>query len=146
MKTRIAALASTAIISGCAMTAPVAVTAQAMSQLPLSTQMLFEAGKILIQILGGGFVAWLTVKWALKRFKSEKAWERQTNALADVIAAVTEMRRVTNSWIQIAASQSEPPAEYEDRLKARYEAAKSRFEDVASVAVLILPIEISLCQ
>lgn len=52
-----------------------------------------EIIKLALQLLAGLFVAWVTVWLALRRFKSERRWERQTSTLADLLIAIDQLDR-----------------------------------------------------
>jgi hypothetical protein len=103
------------------------------------TSGLWELLKLLAQFSGALIVAYLTVRWALTRFKSEKTWERQSAALADVFSALREMERVKYIEYSIEIEHREPSDQYVEKLRSRYSEAEKKFYDVAAIAVLVLP-------
>jgi hypothetical protein len=102
-------------------------------------QLATEAIKLALQFIGALLVARLAVKWALRRFKSEKTWERRLAAYSDVIAAVGEMRLVTDEWYDDSLVRRERPEEYDRERRQRYANARRRLEEAAAMAELLLP-------
>ena len=98
-----------------------------------------ELIKLSLQFIGALIVARLAVKWALRRFKSEKTWERRLAAYSDVIAAVGEMRLVTDEWFDDSLVRRERPEEYDRERRQRYAGARRRLEEAAAMAELLLP-------
>ncbi|TIT23911.1 MAG: hypothetical protein E5W70_05915 [Mesorhizobium sp.] len=109
----------------------------------MSADMQWDLAKSAFQLLGALLIARLTVGWALSRFKYEKAWERQSEALANVVAALAEMRRVNDKWTDEAYLGRDFAEEFSKALQLRYQDAKREFERVAAVGVLVLPAEIA---
>ncbi len=104
-----------------------------------------ELLKLALQFAGAMFIAWMTVHWALGRFKSEKMWERRTTALADVLVALGEMKLINELWEEHEASGGGESPEINawlNGLSKRYQAAHRQFRGVAAVASLILPSQI----
>ena len=52
-----------------------------------------EIARAMATFVGALLISWLTVRWALDRFKREKRWEREAAAYADVIAAIADLVR-----------------------------------------------------
>jgi hypothetical protein len=102
---------------------------------------LWDVLKLIVQFAGALLIAWLAVRWALGRFKSEKAWERETAALADVLSALREMYRVLGRWERQELERAELSESAEKKLRKRYATAKSKFEEVSAVAIMLLPQE-----
>jgi hypothetical protein len=98
-----------------------------------------ELIKLGLQFIGALIVARLTVTWALSRFKFEKAWERKTAALADVLSAMRDMSRVIVQWINEEIGDAQYIQSHKDDLKARYRTARRSLESVSAVAMLVLP-------
>lgn len=95
-----------------------------------------ELLKLAIQFVGALFIAKLTVRWALARFKTEKMWERQTTALADVLSSLSELDRIYDSLLYQYMMQREHDAQ---SLNRRADEAMKKFLGVAGVAALLLP-------
>ena len=102
---------------------------------------LWDVIKLIVQFAGALLIAWLAVRWALGRFKSEKAWERETAALAEVLSALREMYRVLERWERQELEQTELSESAENKLRKRYATAKAKFEEVSAVAIMLLPQE-----
>lgn len=62
------------------------------------TQWIFEGIKLALQLGGAGFVGWLGVRWALRRYKSEKTWEKRLTLYSDIVSSITEMQRVLDQF------------------------------------------------
>jgi hypothetical protein len=102
-------------------------------------QIIFEAAKLLGQLVGAIFVAWLTVRWALARYKQEKLWERRLGIYSEIIANLAEMRRTCEVLFEHHVRIHPITSEHEKVLGERYRAAKRRFEEAAAGASLTLP-------
>ncbi|MBD8065627.1 hypothetical protein IC608_09075 [Devosia sp. PTR5] len=92
-----------------------------------------------MQFLGAIAVAWLAVRWALGRYKSEKLWERRTAALFDLLTAVAEVQRVNSEWLLQELVRHDFNSTYAERLSSAYWSAKQRIDEVASIADILLP-------
>ena len=57
----------------------------------------WDLTKLILQLLGAVCIAWLTVWLALRRFKSDKGWERQISTLTDLLIAIDEMHRIAGA-------------------------------------------------
>lgn len=88
------------------------------------------------------FTAWLTVRLALNRFKSERLWDRQLSTYSDLIEALSEMDRVNGIWLDREMEQRDENKEYEAELSERYKTAKRRFESTSATARFILGAEV----
>lgn len=80
--------------------------------------------QLLLNLLAGVPIAlltsWLTVKFALRRFQSEKWFERRIDAYTKVIEALHFMSRCVDTQLNAALRQSELPKETEEELVASY--------------------------
>mgnify|MGYP005990694333 CR=1 FL=1 len=70
-----------------------------MSDMPLWGTITFEVVKLGAQFSGALVVARLAVNWALRRYKSEKIWERQLAAFSDSVSALAHLRKVLHAEI-----------------------------------------------
>ena len=100
-----------------------------------------ELSKLALQFCGALLIAWLTVRWALARFKSEKAWERRIGAMADILSALREMYRVLAIWEDRELRGLDRNEEYEEKLRTRWQEAEAKFKAVSAIAILVLPQE-----
>lgn len=101
-----------------------------------------EPYKLLSQLLVGLVIAlaatWLAVVLALARFKKEKLWERRLATYADLIDALSEMRRILLVWVRREEEGAPDNEEYEKELRERYHRAKLKFETTAGIARVLL--------
>lgn len=105
-----------------------------------------EIFKLIIQFAGALFIAWLTVRWALGRFKTERTWERQTKALADVLVALREMEFINNAWLDEELhrrSYVDDEDQAPDPRSEKHQAAHRQLREVAAIAAIVLPEEIN---
>lgn len=117
----------------------------------MTTDQIFASATLLINfgwlvlkqiapVLGALLVARVTVYWALERFKSEKLWERQLLALADVVAAIRRMERATLAVRdESAAYFGLPPPGMRGEAFVDYNAGMENLRAAISVAAVLLP-------
>ncbi len=78
----------------------------------------------LINLLAGVPVAlltaWLTVKFALRRFQSEKWFERRVDAYTKVIEALHFMKHCTERQLRAAECGTDIPKDIEEELVTSY--------------------------
>ena len=84
------------------------------------TQLLFS---LLTSAIIASLAAWLAAHLALRRFYSEKVWERKTAAYSSIFDALHDMRRWFDEQLRAAGAQQEIPDELEDKLLGDYRAA-----------------------
>jgi hypothetical protein len=77
---------------------------------------LWEVIKLIVQFSGALIIARLTVQWALGRFKTEKSWERQTTAFAEILASLRETIRVLDKWIGEELGEVEWSKDYKNQI------------------------------
>ncbi|WP_156460504.1 hypothetical protein [Devosia sp. Root635] len=107
-----------------------------------------ETAKLIAQLGGALLIAWLTVRWALGRYKSEKMWEREAAAMFDVLGAIADMKDVNSEWLnQLLRDQNAEEminadagveAERDAALLSRWRDAKRRLDGVSAVASVVL--------
>jgi hypothetical protein len=102
-----------------------------------------ELAKLAAQFLGALVVARLAVGWALRRYKTEKTWERRLAAYVDALAALGEMRLVVGRWYDELITDRTVTDEQSAGQLARYQAARRRLDEGVAVAALLLPSESS---
>lgn len=100
---------------------------------------LFETIKLLAQLCGALIVAWLAVRWALRRYKMEKSWEKRLQAYTDVILAIGDMQTIEMSWLQEIEEGFSWHAEHKADLSRRYRTARIKLEEARAMASLLLP-------
>jgi hypothetical protein len=99
----------------------------------------FEAAKLSLQFGGALFIAWRTVKWALKRYKDEKHWERKLGAYSDLTSALGTLLNVLAEWEDQDITDSGPVGITVEEQRQIYWAARRQLEDAQSTAMLLLP-------
>lgn len=118
-------------------------TDQIFASAMLLTNVGWLALKQVAPLLGALLVARVTVHWALERFKSEKIWERQLLALADVVAAIRRMQRATLAVRdESAAYFGMPPPGLRGEAFVDYNAGMQNLRAAISVAAVLLPDEV----
>lgn len=110
-----------------------------MNSLPIYQQIGFEIAKLILQLAGAALVAWLTVKLALSRFKTEKSWERRLSAYTDVLSALSEMDRALDRWVQELENRDTLSSDQHTELMNTYHQASRRVDEVHAIADLLLP-------
>ena len=101
----------------------------------------FEATKLILQFFGAAIIARLAVSWALKRYKSEKTWERLLTAYVDVIAALGQMRLVVGRWSDEVLERRFVSSDRDAAQKELYQNARRRLDEGVAIATLLLPDE-----
>lgn len=95
----------------------------------------------LINLLAGVPVAlltaWLTVKFALRRFQSEKWFERRVDAYTKVIEALHFMKHCTERQLRAAMCGNDIPKEIEDELIASYRRGLSDLRRLTDMGALL---------
>lgn len=100
---------------------------------------MFEALKLIFQFVGALAIAWFAVKWALRRYKLEKSWEKRLQAYIDVVIAIGEMQNIQRYWMQEFDEDVSWTREQKEELSRRYAAAFNKLEEARAMATLLLP-------
>jgi hypothetical protein len=98
-----------------------------------------EIIKLLLQFGGALVVARLTVFWALRRYKSEKMWERETTALIDVLSAIDAIDELMDLWFDEEVRRQEAPEDIQRQRRDTYAAERRKLRSVAAVGAVLLP-------
>lgn len=98
-----------------------------------------ELLKLIVQFAGALFIAWLTVRWAIRRFKTEKLWERETTTIADVLTALRELEEINYLRMKDYGDETPHTPQFLKELHQRHEAAKRKLIAVSATASLVLP-------
>ena len=106
------------------------------------TSFCLELIKLILQLLGAVYIARLTVRWALERFKSEKSWERQISTVADLLVAIEEMHRINGIWLDAEIEHGTLVEERDKELRTSYREAMRNFEKGTAMAAVLLPPDI----
>ncbi|MFY7927489.1 MAG: hypothetical protein ACOVS5_01345 [Oligoflexus sp.] len=81
--------------------------------------------------------AWVTVKLALRRFQSEKWFERRVDAYTKVIEALHFMRQSTERQLRAAERGAEIPADAEREMLERYATCLADLRRLSDMGSLI---------
>ncbi len=109
-----------------------------MADIPVWGAVALEGVKLVAQLGGALAVARLAVTWALKRYQTEKVWERRLSAYTDTLAGLAAMRKVIDR--EIDHYEGESKGEWD---KAKYTKASATVEEVIAIARLILPDDVA---
>ncbi|TAA61868.1 hypothetical protein [Shinella sp. JR1-6] len=100
-----------------------------------------ELLKSMLQLLGAALVAWLAVRWALARFKSERMWERQFSVLSDLLSAVFDLSRMLREWDDHFSEKHILSGARIAELREQYERQRQRIRDCSILAAIVVPVE-----
>lgn len=85
--------------------------------------------------------AWFTVKFALRRFQSEKWFERRVDAYTEVIEALHFMKHCTERQLRAAERGTDIPQEIEDELVASYRKGLADLRRLTDMGALLFSSE-----
>lgn len=101
-----------------------------------------EVAKLAAQFAGATLIAWLTVRWALGRYKSEKMWERETTEILALLATLSELDDLISEWLEEEYDHTIRRAEeYTAARIQRYRTARAQLRSARALADVILPEE-----
>ncbi|MEQ1405653.1 hypothetical protein ABK249_11980 [Neorhizobium sp. Rsf11] len=98
----------------------------------------FEAAKLSMQFAGALFIAWRTVRWALRRYKDEKHWERRLSAYSELTTALGTLLNILAEWEDQELTERGPRGATTEELRASYWGARKKLEEAHSTAMLLL--------
>jgi hypothetical protein len=81
---------------------------------------------LLTALIAAPVAAWLAARFALRRFYSEKVWERKTVAYTVIFDALHDMRRWFNEHWHAEEMHREVPEDVRAKLLADYREAEAR--------------------
>lgn len=97
----------------------------------------FELVKLVLQLSGAVIVARLTVSWALKRYKSEKTWERRMTAYIDALGAIGAMERISGRQFDRAIVGRDTSPEQDEIELEEWRSSRRRLnENIVSARLL----------
>lgn len=97
----------------------------------------FELLKLVLQLSGAVIVARLTVSWALKRYKSEKTWERRMTAYIDALGAIGAMERISGRQFDRAIVGRDTSPEQDEIELEEWRSSRRRLnENIVSARLL----------
>lgn len=98
-----------------------------------------ETIKLAAQLGGALFIARLTVRWALGRFKSEKTWERELAAMVDLVRNLAEVRRLAFIHRGQVGSSIPPAEDFTQDLLERARQLHADRESLSAAVRLMMP-------
>ena len=107
----------------------------------LSTVLLSFAGSIIAAVVS----AWITARLSLRKFYSEKQWERKSAAYSNIIEAMHHIREHADTNLAFEGKALQIPADGEKKLDANLRNAMAdlrRNRDVGSFVISIEAIDI----
>lgn len=85
--------------------------------------------------------SWLTVKFALRRFQSEKWFERRIDAYTKVIEALHFMKQCTERQLRAAERGTDMPKDIEEELVASYRKGLADLRRLTDMGALLFSLE-----
>jgi len=85
-----------------------------------------------------GITAWITVKLALRRFYTEKWWERKAQAYSEIIGSLAKMRICFDKWWDEQLEYKKTSPEARKRVNEEYTSAKRVIENAVAVGSFIV--------
>ena len=101
----------------------------------MHTGVLFASAAALVVAL---LSAWVTVQLALRRFRTEKWWERQADAYDRVINALHEMKGFWQRQLDAAARDRDLSEDEEELLSQQYSKAKHEIDRAVDLGSYVL--------
>lgn len=92
-----------------------------------------------------GFAAWLAAHLALRRFRSEKAWERQAAAYTAIFGALHDMMSWCDQILDASIRGSRLPDDNLQALHASFRAAEHELRKRVATDAWVLPSEAKAC-
>jgi len=83
-------------------------------------------------------VSWITVKLSLRRFYTEKWWERKAQAYSEIIDSLAKMRIYFDKWWDELVECKKMNDEKRKKLNKEYEIAKRIIENAVAVGSFIV--------
>ncbi len=97
---------------------------------------------ILITVLTAIFIAavssWITVQLSLRKFRSEKWWERKADAYANVIEVLYNSQEFSVHHLEADEEGREISADRDAELRAKSKAATAEIRRVANIGAFLL--------
>jgi hypothetical protein len=87
------------------------------------TQLLFS---LLTSAITAPLAAWLAAHFALRRFYSEKVWERKTGTYSSIFDALHDMQRWFDAHLRDCEAHREMPHDAQEKLSADYDEADAK--------------------
>ena len=85
-----------------------------------------------------GITAWITVKLALRRFYTEKWWERKAQAYSEIIGSLAKMRVCFDKWKERFFEHKDMSPETIKKVNEEYASAKRVIESAVAAGSFIV--------
>ncbi len=99
----------------------------------------------LSSVLVAGFAAWLAARLALRRFRSEKAWERQAAAYTVIFGALHDMMNWCDQILDASSREAKLPDDRLQELHASFQEAEQELRKRVATDAWVLPSEAKDC-
>ena len=97
---------------------------------------------LIYKAISGAFIAvvssFITVRLSLRKFRTEKWWERKAEAYAKVIEALYQSKRFTDRHLEEAYGERELSEEYKKELLQAAKVASAEIDRVANIGAFLL--------
>lgn len=95
-------------------------------------------------VITGVVVALVTTRLSLRRFYSERWWERKVAAYSTILEALYDMNRYSDEAIEAFESGRELSDERNDQLHAQWRKGRNEIDKAAAIGAFIISEEASL--
>ena len=85
-----------------------------------------------------GITAWITVKLTLRRFYTEKWWERKAQAYSETIGSLAKMRVCFDKWEEELFGHKDMSPETRKKVNEEYASAKRVIENAVAAGSFIV--------
>ena len=100
---------------------------------------------ILIAVPAAIFIAavssWITVYLSLRKFRSEKWWERKADAYANVIEALHNSKEFSDQHLHAREKGCEISSDQDSELRAKSKAGHAEIRRVANIGAFLLSLK-----
>jgi len=93
---------------------------------------------IIKALLIGAGVSWITVRLALRRYYTQKWWERKAQAYSEIIGSLAKMRICFDKWADEELRYKEIRAEARKKVNEEYASAKRVIDNTVAVGSFIV--------
>ena len=107
-----------------------------MTQLEIESLRL--VGSLIVGVAIATVSAYLAVRWSLKRFATEKLWERKSDAYTSILGTLHEMKRYPDRYMDREIKGREISEDEKNVLWDEYKKAHSAVRKQADIGTLII--------
>lgn len=98
-----------------------------------------ESAKLAAQLVGAFWIARLTVQWALKRFKSEKLWEKQLALATDAVLTIRDMRRIAYTHLNYSIDRLTISDSHRKELRELGQSTNEKLQSQRASTLILMP-------